>query len=192
MVYLPPPKVEGGSFFVRARAGTPSLAGIIRADVAAVDRIAQVENIRPLKTAVDNMVSQERLTATLCPVFSALAMLLAAVGLYGVVAYSVSRRTNEFGVRMALGAQRGDVQRLVLRQTAMLVLAGVSAGLATALVLSRILSATIAGMLYVVDPGDGPIFAGAAALLSAIALLAAFLPARRASRIDPMIALRYE
>jgi predicted permease len=192
MIYLPASRIQGSSFFVRTRAGANSLAGAIRADAAAIDKTAQVENIRPLETAVDDMISQERLTATLSAAFGALAVLLAAVGLYGVVAYSVSRRTNEFGIRMALGAQRGEVERLVLRQTIGLVTAGVALGLTTAALLVRLFSTVIAGMLYGVSPRNALIFAGAAILLGAVALLAAFLPARRASRIDPMMALRYE
>jgi ABC-type antimicrobial peptide transport system permease subunit len=141
---------------------------------------------------VNDMVSQERLTAALSSVFGALAVVLAAVGLYGVVAYGISRRINEFGIRMALGAQRGDVQRLVLRQTIPLIMAGVGAGVVGAVTLGHILSAVISGMLYGVKPVDIAVFAGSTLLLAAVALLAALLPARRASRIDPMIALRYE
>jgi ABC-type antimicrobial peptide transport system permease subunit len=128
----------------------------------------------------------------LSSVFAALAAALTAIGLYGVVAYSVSRRRNEFGIRMALGAQSRDVQSLVLRQTAPLVLAGAVTGVAGALGLTRALSAVIAGMLYGVKATDIAVFAGATLALVVIALLAAFLPARRVSRIDPIVALRYE
>jgi ABC-type antimicrobial peptide transport system permease subunit len=141
---------------------------------------------------VNDMVSQERLTAALSSVFGALAVVLAAVGLYGVVAYGISRRTNEFGIRMALGAQRGDVQRLVLRQTIPLIAAGVAAGVVGAITLAHLLDAVISGMLYGVKPVDIAVFAGSTLLLAAVALLAALVPAKRASRIDPMIALRYE
>ena len=192
MIYLADWNPQGGSFYVRARAGSTSLAAMIRAGVSAVDKTAQIETIRPLQTAVDDMISEERLTAVLGSAFGALAVVLAAIGLYGVVGYSVSRRTNEFGIRMALGAARGDVRRLVLRQTFVLVLAGVAAGLAAAMALVRILSTVIEGMLYGIHPADSMVFAGAVLLLALVALMAAFLPARRASRIDPMVALRYE
>ncbi len=192
MVYTPTWNPQGGSIFVRVQAGTGSLSGTIRAVVAAADKTAQIEGMNPLKTAVDDMISEERLTATLCAALGALAVALAAIGLYGVVGYSVSRRTNEFGIRMALGAQRGDVARLVIRQTVAFVVAGVSAGLTAALALAHIFSKVIAGMLYGVTPEDVMIFAAAALLLAAIALIAALLPARRASRIDPTVALRYE
>jgi len=192
MVYLPAWRVEAGSFYVRMQSGAILSNDSIRAEAAALDKSAQLEDVAPLETSVDDVISQERLTATLSAAFGILALLLAAVGLYGVVAYSVSRRTNEFGIRMALGAQRADVQKLVLRQTIVPVGAGLAAGLAAAASLTRFLSTIIAGMLYGVSPEDTVVFAGAALLLAAIALLAGLLPARRAARIDPMSALRYE
>jgi len=190
MVYLPTRKDD--TFYVRSTLNPQLLGGAIRADVAASDKVLQVQEIRPLETDVNNMISQERLTALLSSIFGALACLIAAIGLYGVVAYGVSRRTNEFGIRMALGAQRGDIRRLVLRQTLAVVLCGVAIGIGSALVLVRLLSSTINGMLYGIKPTDIALFMGATISLVAIALLAAFLPARRASRVDPMVALRYE
>ena len=192
MVYVPTGKIDGASFFIRAHLNARLLSKIIRAEVTAVDKLAQVETIRPFETDINDMVSEERLTAALSSVFGALAVVLAAIGLYGVVAYGTSRRTSEFGVRMALGAQRGDVERLVLRQTIPLIMAGVAAGVAGAATLAHVLSGVIAGMLYGIKPADIAVFAGATLLLTAVALLAAFLPARRASRVDPVIALRYE
>ena len=190
MVYLP--VWQGGSFFVRSNLNPQLLSGAIRADVAASDKVLQVEEIRPLETDVNNMISQERLTALLSSAFGVLACLIAAVGLYGVVAYGVSRRTNEFGIRMALGAQRGDIRRLVLRQTLAVILCGVAIGIGASVVVIRLLSSTINGMLYGIKPTDILLFMGATISLVAIALIAAFLPARRASRVDPMVALRYE
>jgi ABC-type antimicrobial peptide transport system permease subunit len=108
------------------------------------------------------------------------------------VAYNVSRRTNEFGVRLALGAQRSDIRTLVLRQTLVVILGGIAIGIGSALVMVRLISAAISGMLYGTKPMDQALFAGAAVFLAAIALVAAFIPARRASRVDPMVALRYE
>jgi predicted permease len=190
MVYLPAQR--GDNFFVRANLHPQSLAGIIRASVAASDKTLQVQEVRPLVTVVNDMISQERLTALLSSVFGALACLIAAIGLYGVVAYSVSRRTSEFGMRMALGAQRGDIRTLVLRQTLAVILCGVAIGIGGALVVVHLLSSAINGMLYGIKPTDISLFIGATTSLVAIALLAAFLPARRASRVDPMVALRYE
>jgi putative ABC transport system permease protein len=193
MVYIPAGKSwKGGSFFVRASVNPQLLSGIIRAEVAASDTILQVEGIQPLETVINDMISQEHLTALLSSVFAALACLLAAIGLYGVFAYSVSRRTNEFGIRMALGAQRRDIRRLVLRQTLGIILAGVAIGMAVALALARALSAAITGMLYGIQPTDIGLFVGATVSLIAIALVAAFLPAQRATYVDPLVDLRYE
>jgi len=190
MVYLP--ARQGDSFFVRSTLNTQLLSGAIRADVAASDKVLQIEELRPLETVVNDMISQERLTALLSSAFGVLACLIAAIGLYGVVAYGVSRRTNEFGIRMALGAQRGDIRTLVLRQTLAVVLCGVAIGIGGSLAVVRLLSSAINGMLYGIKPTDISLFMGATISLVAIALLAAFLPARRASRVDPMVALRYE
>jgi predicted permease len=190
MVYLPARK--GDSFFVRSTLNTQLLSGAIRADVAASDKVLQVEELRPMETVVNDMISQERLTALLSSAFGMLACLIAAIGLYGVVAYGVSRRTNEFGIRMTLGAQRGDIRTLVLRQTLAVVLCGVAIGIGGSLAVVRLLSSAINGMLYGIKPTDISLFMGATISLVAIALLAAFLPARRASRVDPMVALRYE
>ena len=193
MVYIPAGKSwKAGSFLVRANLSGQFLSGIIRAEVAASDKILQVERIQPLETVINDMISQEHLTALLSSVFAALACLLAAIGLYGVFSYSVSQRTNEFGVRMVLGAQRRDIRELVLRQTLRVILAGVVIGMAVALSLARALSAAIAGMLYGIQPTDVVLLVGATVLLIAIALVAALLPTRRATRVDPMVALRYE
>jgi predicted permease len=190
MVYLPARR--GDSFFVRSTLNTQLLSGAIRADVAASDKVLQIEELQPLEKVVNDMISQERLTALLSSAFGLLACLIAAIGLYGVVAYGVSRRTNEFGIRMALGAQRGDIRTLVLRQTLAVVLCGVAIGIGGSLAVVRLLSSAINGMLYGIKPTDVSLFMGATISLVAIALLAAFLPARRASRVDPMVALRYE
>jgi predicted permease len=190
MVYLPARQRD--SFFVRSTHNTQLLSSAIRADVAASDKVLQIEELRPLETVVNDMISQERLTALLSSAFGVLACLIAAIGLYGVVAYGVSRRTNEFGIRMALGAQRGDIRTLVLRQTLAVVLGGVAIGIGGSLAVVRLLSSAINGMLYGIKPTDISLFMGATISLVAIALLAAFLPARRASRVDPMVALRYE
>jgi predicted permease len=190
MVYLP--IWQGGSFFVRSSLTTQLLSGFIRADVAESDKVLQIDEIRPFETAVNDMISQERLTALLSSVFGVLACLIVAIGLYGVVAYGVSRRTNEFGIRMALGAQRRDIRTLVLRQMLVVILCGVAIGVGAAVVVVHSLSSAINGMLYGIKPTDISLFIGATISLVAIALLAAFLPARRASRVDPMVALRYE
>jgi predicted permease len=190
MVYLPAQK--GDSFFVRSNLNTNLLVSMIGADVAASDRTLQLQEIRPFETVLNDMISQERLTALLSSAFGVLACLIATIGLYGVVAYGVSRRTNEFGIRMALGAQRGIILTLVVRQTLAVILCGVAIGIGGAFVVVRVLSTTIDGMLYGIKSTDISLFMGTTISLAAIALLAALLPAWRASRVDPMIALRNE
>jgi predicted permease len=190
MVYVP--EWKGGTFYVKTNLNAQLVSGIVRAEVAAADKIAQVEEIRPFEADVDEMVSPERMLAILSSVFAALACLLASIGLYGVVAYGVSRRTNEFGIRIALGAQPGDIRGLVLRQTLIVIVTGIAMGAAMAWILARTASAVIDGMLYGIKPTDILVFSAGAAWMVAIALVAASLPARRASRVDPMVALRYE
>jgi predicted permease len=180
------PSTGGGNFLVRTAAGAPDPARSIRSFAAAAG--AQVDSIRTFRDLLDDSFGRERMVGALCAASGALATLLAAVGMYGVLAYGVSRRTAELGIRMALGASRGAVERLVLRQTAVLIAIGSAVGLAAAFATTRL----VGNMLYGIAPVDGPVFAAAFFLLIAVAALAGYLPARRASRIDPMTALRHE
>jgi putative ABC transport system permease protein len=141
---------------------------------------------------MDQIISEStaprRFTLFLLAAFAGLAIVLAAIGIYGVIANSVSQRTHEIGIRMALGAQRQDVMRLVVGQGARLVAAGIVIGIIGALALTR----SLASFLYGVRPTDPVTFAGAVLLLGAVAILASYIPARRATKVDPMVALRYE
>jgi putative ABC transport system permease protein len=141
-----------------------------------------------MEEVVAGSIARQRMAMILLSILSALALVLAAIGVYGVIAYLAAQRTREIGVRMALGATRGDVLRLVLGQGMRIALAGIGAGIVAALGLTRLLSKVI----YGVGAMDPITFAGVTLLLVAVALLACYIPARRAMRVDPTTALRYD
>jgi ABC-type antimicrobial peptide transport system permease subunit len=141
-----------------------------------------------MEAQVDESLFIERLVAALSMLFGGLATVLAAVGLYGVMSYTVSRRTREIGIRMALGAARGSVLWMVLREVAVMLSAGIVIGLPVAIGLSRF----VESQLYGLSPTDPATLVLASTLLSGVAMLAGYVPARRATRVDPMLALRYE
>ena len=180
-------------FTVRAQGGAAeTLAPAMRREVLAVDADQPVFDVRTAREAVAQSVSLERSVAFLLSIFACVAMALAAVGIFGVMSYSVTQRTQEIGVRMALGARPADILRLFLRHGLALALAGAGIGLAGAFVLMRVLRSLVAGLLYGVSATDPLTYAGVALALVAVALAACYLPARRATRVDPMEALRYE
>jgi putative ABC transport system permease protein len=165
-----------------------SLSSPLRSAVAAMDKNLAVSNIGPMEEITAQSIGQERFTLLLLGLISALALLLAVAGIYGVMSYAVAQRTHEIGVRVTLGAQTRDVLRMVVAQGMVLVLAGVGIGLASALALTRF----IRGLLFGVTATDPMTFVGVAALLALVALVACYIPARRASKVDPMVALRCE
>jgi putative ABC transport system permease protein len=173
---------------LRSATDPASLTSSVRAAVAEIDKDQPVFGITTMKRLVDDSVSTRRVTLILLGLFSALALVLASIGIYGVMSYSVAQRTHEIGIRMALGAQLGNVMRMVLAQGFRIALVGVAIGLAGALLLTRLIS----GLLYSIPAADPLTFAAVASLLFLIALLACYIPARRATRVDPMLALRYE
>ncbi len=176
------------TFIVRTSGGSAGLPAAIRRAMYDVDRDQPIATIRPLQELVDGAMARQRFATSLFSVFSATALLLAAIGIYGVMAYSVRLRTGEIGVRIALGAGSGDVLGLVFRQGGRLLALGLAAGIAGALVLTRVLSTLFFG----VSAHDPLTFAAIAALLTVTAALACLFPARRAIAIDPMTALRSE
>jgi predicted permease len=164
------------------------IAQNVRRALAEIDPNLTVIRAQPFAEQLGETFTQERLLARLTTLFGLLALLLASIGLYGIMAYSVARRTNEIGLRMALGSSRSGVLWMVLRETLLLVLIGLAVGLPAAIAAARLGSSLLFG-LQPVDPG---VFTAAVAVLAAVALLAGFLPARRAARVDPMTALRYQ
>jgi predicted permease len=178
--------IENMTVLVRTATPPASLADAIRAQVASLDPGLPVSNIRTLDDIVAKSISQPRFYMTLLTIFAAVALALAAIGIFGVLTYAVSQRTREIGIRMALGAREGSVVALVVSQAMGLVIIGLIIGLAAAALLAH----TLTGMLFSVTPTDPLTFAAVGALLSAVALFATYVPARRASRVDPTIALR--
>jgi predicted permease len=175
-------------FAVRVRQSPGSFASAVREAVASVDSNLPVAEMRTEREQIDRSLGSERLFAALMSAFGAMALVLAAIGLYGVMAFAVTRRTPEIGIRIALGAQQRGVQWLVLRQSLAMALWGIVAGVPGALALSRL----VRSMLYGVEPSDPASIAAAVMVIAVVAGLAAWIPARRASRIDPMRALRNE
>jgi len=160
----------------------------VRGAVLSIDPNQPISNVSTLEKVVDESVAQRRLNMLLMGLFGGLAMLLSAVGVYGLLSHAVTQRTHEMGIRMALGAQMSDVLKLVLKQGMMLALIGEAVGLVGALMLTRL----IRGLLFGVTPNDVTTFVVVITILSIVALLACYLPARRATKVDPLIALRYE
>lgn len=176
------------TLIIRTARDPASLGGDVRATVRRIDPNLSLFNVTPMTTQLDNSLSQPRLLALLSSFFGGLALTLSAIGLYGVLAYSVNKRIGEIGIRMALGANRGRILKLILGETAQVLVIGIVAGLALAGAASRL----IKSMLYGLSAHDAGIFALSAVVLVAVALLATMLPARRALDVEPMAALRYE
>jgi putative ABC transport system permease protein len=169
--------------------GDPAMtASALRGELAALDPSLPVAKLQTMEQVIDESVGSQRFSTMLLSIFAAAALFLASIGIYGVLAYSVTQRTHEIGVRMALGARRGDVLNMVVRQGLTLAAGGLAIGLAVSLVATRAMT----GMLYGVSASDPATFAAVLALLCCVAALASYLPARRATKVDPIVALRYE
>ncbi|MFL6227895.1 MAG: ABC transporter permease [Pyrinomonadaceae bacterium] len=199
MVYVPIPQVPdrlmaavrtftSASFVVRAAGDPASLTPAIKQEIAALDPTLPLAHVATMEEIASRSIASQRFNMMLLGVFAALGLLLAAVGIYGVMSYTVAQHTREIGIRMALGARRADILRLVVWRGMLLTLVGVGVGAAGSFALTRF----IASMLFGVKATDPLTFASIALLLAAVALVACLVPARRATRVDPMVALRYE
>jgi putative ABC transport system permease protein len=173
---------------VRASGDPAQLVGAIRQQVLSTDKDQPVFNARTMEQVIAESIASRRFAMLLLSIFACVALLLASVGIYGVMSYSVTQRTHEIGIRMALGASAGDVLKMVVGQGMLLVIIGVACGLIGAFLVTRVM----ASLLFNVSTTDPITFAGISLLLALVALLACYIPARRATRVDPMTALRYE
>ena len=190
VVYMPMTQAYSSAVTFQVRtAGDPEpLLGAVRENIQQLNRNLAITNVQTIGEVIDGGLWASRMGAALLGVFGALALVLAMIGVYGVMAYSVTQRTSEIGIRMALGAQVGDVLRLVIRQGIVVVAAGVLAGNVLAFLLARLAT----DLLYGVSPRDPLTFSGVTLILALVALLACYIPARRATRVDPIVALRFE
>jgi putative ABC transport system permease protein len=174
------------SVVVRSSGGTSAVASAVRAEVRSLDPDLPLDEVRPLKDVVSDSVAEPRFRMLLLGAFALTALLLAAVGVYGLISYSVAQRTREIGIRVALGARPAQVTGPIMREGLRLAALGIGIGLAGAFVATRLL----ATFLFGVEPGDPLTFAAVTALLLGVALLASYLPSRRALKVDPLTALR--
>ncbi len=189
-VYLSYLQYGHPSFYllIRTSQDPASLVAVARHEILALDKDLPVDDVKTMSQRLEDYTSRTRFSTFLLSLFACVALILSAVGLYGVVAYSVARRTHEIGIRMALGARQPDVLKLVVSQGMVLTLVGVALGLAGALGLTRFLVA----LLYGVRPTDPATFLAVSIVLTGVALVASYIPARRATKVDPMVSLRYE
>jgi predicted permease len=187
MMYVPQ-TIEAASFEVRTAGDPQALVPLLRRTIAEINPHLPLRDVTTESQQIDRLLFQERLVARLSGFFGLLALALACIGLYGLLAYEVARRTREMGIRTALGAQRGDVLRLVVKQGLLLVVVGAVVGIGVAMGVTRYLEA----MLYQVRADDPVTIVAVSALLVLVALAACFIPARRATSVDPLVALRYE
>ena len=172
----------------RTKSDPGAIAGSLRAALTSLDKSLPVYALKPMTEYLRDSLARRRFNLILLSAFSGVALVLAAIGIYGVISYGVTQRTHEMGIRMALGAQKRDVLKLVVRQAMMLTLGGVAIGLLASLALTRLMKS----LLFSVSVTDPLTFAVIALLLTLIALLACLIPARRATKVDPLVALRYE
>jgi putative ABC transport system permease protein len=164
------------------------MVSAVRSEIQSIDSEEGPTRIATMNQLISESLAQPRFNTFLIGLFAALAFILAAIGIYGVISYDVSQRTGEIGIRMALGAQARDIVKLILRQGALLTLGGLGLGIAGAFALTRFL----AGLLFEVTPTDPATYVTVSVLLTVVAIAACLIPSRRATKVDPLVALRYE
>jgi len=191
-MYVPTLSAGRTNLAIRVAGDPLSLAAAVRREVQAIDREQPISAMRSMEQVLAESVAAPRYRMWLLATFALVALLLAAIGIFGVVSYMVAQRTREIGIRMALGARPLHVRRLVIGQGIRIVFVGVLAGLAGGAVLARVIRNAMAGMLFQIEPTDPLTLVAVATILMLVALFACYLPARRASNVDPMVALRYE
>jgi putative ABC transport system permease protein len=182
------PTLRSAYLAVRTRTSPDSVADAVRREVRALDPALPISKTRDMESVIDSVRSRPRLLTLLLTVFAAVALVLASIGIYGVISYSVAQRTNEFGIRIAMGAGSVEVLRIVMKQGLVLALVGLAIGAAGAFWLTRFLT----GVLFGISAVDPATFLAMVALLGAVTMIACYVPARRATKVDPMIALRWE
>jgi putative ABC transport system permease protein len=189
-IYLPYAQrpTQNQTLVIRTTSDPTTIVAAVRGEVRSMDKDLPLYGIRTMEDYLTDSIAARRLNLMLLGIFAAVALVLAAIGIYGVISYAVAQRTQEIGIRMALGAQRGDVLRMILKQGMTLAGLGVVIGLAASLALTRLMQT----LLFEISPTDPLTFFGISLLLTIVASAACYLPARRALKVDPMIALRYE
>jgi putative ABC transport system permease protein len=189
-MYAPLAQVSRRAMTLVARTSREPLSLVpnVRQELSGLDKDQPLYNVRTMEQVLAQSISRQRFQMLLIAIFASVGLVLASVGIYGVISYSVTQRTHEIGIRMALGAQGRDVLRMIIGQGMLLTLIGVGVGLAVAFLLTRVM----ASLLYGVSATDPLTFIAVSVLLTLVALLACFIPARRAMKVDPMEALRYE
>jgi putative ABC transport system permease protein len=189
-MYLPFAQMpmNGATVMVRTASDPLALVGAVRNEVLAIDKDQPISDVKTLAQRVDEVAAVSRSLMVLFTAFALLALILGAVGIYGVVSYSVTQRTHEIGIRMALGARAGNVLRLIMSNGIVLALIGIAIGVGSGLALTRFLES----MLFGVTPTDVLTFVGVSSLLFVVTVFASLIPARRATKVDPLVALRYE
>jgi putative ABC transport system permease protein len=195
-VYVPTTQVpdalmtnfRGFYFFIRTSGEPDTYAAAVRREILALDKKQAIRSVRTMEEVIATSIAPQRFHMSLLTLFGGIGLALSAIGIYGVMACTVSQRTHEIGIRMALGAQIKDVLRMVLGQGMKLTLIGIAIGLAGSFALTRVLKT----LLFGVEPTDVTTFAVVSLALMGIALLACYIPARRATKVDPLVALRYE